>query len=169
MTDTHGNGLDAGDVITLSADIVSAYVTNNHIQPAELAKLITDVHAALVSLSAPVPASAPAPKATPQDIRRSMAPDFLVSFEDGKRYKTLRRHLSTRGLTPESYRAKHGLPADYPMVSPSYSEQRSSLARSIGLGRPAKTAATAPAPEPEAVEAPASEGKARRGGRRKAA
>lgn len=75
------------------------------------------------------------PKATPQEIRRSISNEYLISFEDGKQYKTLRRHLTLRGLSPEQYRTKWGLPPDYPMTSAAYSEQRSELARALGLGQ----------------------------------
>ena len=105
-----------------------------------------------------------------------MTPDYLVSFEDGKQYKTLRRHLTLRGLTPEQYRAKWGLAPDYPMTSASYSEQRSELARALGLGQQrrkglAKAApeevVSAPEPEPQEEEAPAAPEKKRRGPRKK--
>lgn len=81
------------------------------------------------------PAEPKQPKATSQEFRRSVTPDHLVAFEDGKRYKTLRRHLATRGLTPQTYREKWGLPADYPTVAPGYAKQRSELARALGLGQ----------------------------------
>ncbi len=124
-------------IVTLTADIISAYVSSNHLQGAELPKLIADVFGALNEVAKGGKAAAePAhPKATPAEIRRSISHDFLVSFEDGKSYKTLRRHLTLRGLTPEAYRQKWGLPHDYPMTSASYSEQRSELARSLGLGQ----------------------------------
>lgn len=128
---------DAARLITLAADIVSAYVSNNHVQSAELPKLLSDVHEAIrgVTAAGSPAADAGPPKATPQEIRRSITSDYLISFEDGKQYKTLRRHLTLRGLTPEQYRAKWGLAPDYPMTSASYSEQRSELARALGLGQ----------------------------------
>ncbi|MER2267405.1 MucR family transcriptional regulator [Methylobacterium oxalidis] len=119
----------------MAAKIVSAYVSNNSVPPGELSVVIRSVHAALVQLAGA--GSSPAEvneKATPSQIRKSITPEALISFEDGKPYKTLRRHLTIRGLTPESYREKWGLPRDYPMVASSYSEQRSSLAKSLGLG-----------------------------------
>ena len=170
---------DSARLITLAADIVSAYVSNNHVQSAELPKLLSDVHEAIRSVStssAPAAETGP-PKATPQEIRRSVTPDYLVSFEDGKQYKTLRRHLTLRGLTPEQYRAKWGLQPDYPMTSAAYSEQRSELARALGLGQQRRQ--TVPPvskavpeevvsePEEEAVAAPPE--KKRRGPRKKQA
>lgn len=124
------------DFVSLTSDVVSAFLSNNHVQPGDLPGLIHDIHAKLAEL-ANGRSGEPAPmkKLTPAEIKRSITPEHLISFEDGKPYKTLRRHLSLRGLTPEGYRAKWGLPADYPMTSASYSSQRSELARSLGLGR----------------------------------
>ncbi|GEP11503.1 MucR family transcriptional regulator [Methylobacterium gnaphalii] len=134
--------------VTLTADIVSAYVSNNHVQSADLAKLLSDVHTAICSVSAIAPAADAAPaRATAQEIRRSITHEHLISFEDGKPYKTLRRHLTLRGLTPEQYRAKWGLGPDYPMTSASYSEQRSELARALGLGQQRRKHAAVAAPE----------------------
>ncbi|MEA1834808.1 MucR family transcriptional regulator [Methylobacterium durans] len=149
---------DKGHLITLAADIVSAYVSNNHVQSAELPKLLSDVHEAIRTVSGNGSASADASpqKATPQEIRRSITPEYLVSFEDGKQYKTLRRHLTLRGLTPEQYRAKWGLAPDYPMTSQSYSEQRSELARALGLGQQRRKNVAKAAPE-EVVQADAPE------------
>jgi predicted transcriptional regulator len=139
----------ATDFIELTTGIVSAYVSNNHVQSAELAALIAATHAALLGIGQGSTASAPAvEKLTPSQIRKSITPDALISFEDGKPYKTLRRHLTIRGLTPEAYREKWGLPRDYPMTSASYSEQRSKLALALGLGNQRKKAAVKAA-EPE--------------------
>ena len=143
------NATTHDQIVTLTADIISAYVSSNHLQGAELPKLIADVFSALNEVAkggkaAPEPAH---PKATPAEIRRSISHDFLVSFEDGKSYKTLRRHLTLRGLTPEAYRQKWGLPLDYPMTSASYSEQRSELARSLGLGQQRRRSAARAAEE----------------------
>lgn len=150
---------EAARLITLAADIVSAYVSNNHVQSAELPKLLGDVHEAIRAVST---SSAPAvetgpPKATPQEIRRSVTPDYLISFEDGKQYKTLRRHLTLRGLTPEQYRAKWGLAPDYPMTSAAYSEQRSELARALGLGQQRRKTAPSKAVPEEVVSEPVEE------------
>ena len=137
--------------IELAAEIVSAYVSNNSVPAAELPGLISVIHSALTGLAAPAAAeAAPVEKLTAAQIRKSINADFLVSFEDGKHYKTLRRHLTLRGLSPEAYREKWGLPRDYPMTSSSYSAQRSELARALGLGQQRRKSA---APE-EASEAP---------------
>jgi predicted transcriptional regulator len=128
----------------LTAQIVAAYLERNPIAVADLPSFIGKVHQTLSSLVSPSKEEpAKAPKLTPAQIRRSINPNYLISFEDGRRYKTLRRHLSVRGLTPETYRAKWGLPDSYPTVAASYSERRSALAKSIGLG--AKPASAAPA------------------------
>ena len=124
------------DHIGLAVEIVAAYVSNNSLPPGDLQALITGVHAALVGLSNPAASEVHAvEKLTPAQIRKSITNDNLISFEDGKPYKTLRRHLTLRGLTPEAYREKWGLPRDYPMTAPSYSAQRSELARALGLGQ----------------------------------
>ncbi|MCJ2063965.1 MucR family transcriptional regulator [Methylobacterium sp. J-088] len=122
--------------IELAVDIVAAYVSNNSVPSTELPGLIDVVHTALSHLVTTGQGSnGPAEKLTPAQIRKSITRDHIVSFEDGKRYKTLRRHLTLRGLSPEAYRAKWGLPRDYPMTAASYSEQRSELARALGLGQ----------------------------------
>jgi predicted transcriptional regulator len=133
---------DTSDLIQLAGDIVAAYVANNSVPTAELSNLIASVHAALVGISTGAgPAGAVAPveeveKPTPAQIRRSITPDALISFIDGKSYKTLKRHLTKHELEPRGYRERYGLPADYPMVAPNYAAQRSALAKQIGLGRP---------------------------------
>ncbi|CAO4146351.1 Ros/MucR family transcriptional regulator [Methylorubrum aminovorans] len=157
-------------LVTLTADVVSAYVSNNHVQSADLPKLLGEVHEAIrsVTLSGRPSTETGPPKATPQEIRKSISHDFLVSFEDGKPYKTLRRHLTLRGLSPEQYRAKWGLPNDYPMTSASYSEQRSELARALGLGQQRRRVAEPEAaPEPVAAEPEPAPEKKRRAPRRK--
>ena len=120
----------------VTSEVVAAYVAKNHLQPSELPSLISSVHAALGSLGKPVePAEAPVKLLPPVSIKKSVADDYLVSMEDGKRYKSLKRHLGTHGLTPTEYRAKWGLPQDYPMVAPAYAARRSELAKTLGLGR----------------------------------
>ncbi|WP_018431133.1 MucR family transcriptional regulator [Hoeflea sp. 108] len=121
-------------LIELTADIVSAYVSNNPIPAGDLPGLIAQIHTSISTLvAAAVPAEVPP---TPRvQIKKTITPDYLISLEDGKHYKTLRRHLSIRGLTPDQYRAKWGLPADYPMVAAKYAAQRSQLAKELGLGR----------------------------------
>ena len=126
------------DLIELSTEIVSAYVSHNAVSPGDLPKLIAEVHGALRSLSsneAPVAVEELKP-AVP--IRKSVAADYIICLEDGKKFKSLKRHLRTHyNLSPEEYREKWGLPADYPMVAPSYSATRSKLAKDNGLGRKA--------------------------------
>jgi predicted transcriptional regulator len=120
--------------VELTADLVSAYVSNNSVQRGELPAVIEAVHTALQGLVAPKQPEQERPEpAVP--IRRSITPDYLISLEDGKRYKSLKRHLAGRGLTPDTYRAKWGLPSDYPMVAANYAKRRSELAKSMGLGQ----------------------------------
>lgn len=132
---------DKPEIIEHVAEIVSAYVGHTTLAPADLPALIEVVHQALSDVAKPSAAEPAAPdqiKAKPAEIRRSLTPDHLISFEDGKRYKSLKRHLTGGGLTPQAYREKWGLPADYPMVAPNYAAQRSALARSLGLGQKRK-------------------------------
>jgi predicted transcriptional regulator len=121
-------------LITLTADIVSAHVSNNSVAVSDLPTLIQNVHSALTGLGQAVPA--PEVKLEPAvSIRSSVKPDYVVCLEDGKKLKMLKRHLMTHyQMTPEQYRAKWNLPADYPMVAPNYAEQRRTLAKKIGLG-----------------------------------
>jgi predicted transcriptional regulator len=148
------------DLVQLTADIVSAYVSNNKIGSAELGQLIEEVHSALVRAPSAAATPEPEPREPAVPIRKSITPDYIVSLEDGRKFKSLKRHLkNTYGLTPEEYRAKWGLPRDYPMVAPNYAKARSELAKSMGLGR--KAAGSAAAPEQEAG--------ARRGGARRRA
>ena len=121
-------------LLTLTADIVAAHVSNNSVAVNDLPNLIQNVHSALNSISGR--SAAPEPKPEPKvPIRSSIKPDYIVCLEDGKRLKMLKRHLMTHyNLTPDQYRQKWGLAADYPMVAPNYAEQRRTLAKSIGLG-----------------------------------
>ncbi|GEP06839.1 MucR family transcriptional regulator [Methylobacterium oxalidis] len=123
-------------LVDLTVGIVSAFVANNPVPVADLPKVIEAVHTSLSRLGAPQAAeTAPeVAKPTPAEIKRSVKPDTLISFIDGKPYKLLKRHLKKNGLDPASYRARYGLPADYPMVAPSYAAQRSELAKASGLG-----------------------------------
>jgi predicted transcriptional regulator len=119
----------------LTAQIVSAYVEKNRLAPSELPALISAVHAALSSVESPTPTAVePLKKLTSAQIRRTIQPDSMTSLEDGKVYKTLKRHLGLLGLTPNAYREKWGLPNTYPMTAPSYSQMRSEMAKRIGLG-----------------------------------
>jgi predicted transcriptional regulator len=132
------------NLIELTAEVVSAFVMHNSLQKGDLPELIQSVHSSLQQLAQPKTAEAARPvPAVP--IKKSVSPDFIISLEDGRRYKSLKRHLSGRGLTPERYREKWGLTPDYPMVAPNYAKQRSELAKSMGLGRQRKTE-DAPAP-----------------------
>jgi len=124
------------NLIGLTADVVSAYVSNNPVPAGELPSLIGQVHAALVSRMHGTEDEKPEAQKPAVPIRKSVMPDYIVSLEDGKKFKSLKRHLATHyGLTPEEYRAKWGLPADYPMVAPNYAAARSALAKTMGLGR----------------------------------
>lgn len=136
--------LDA-TLLTLTADIVAAHVTNNSVSVADLPKLIINVHAALRGVSSepvvPVVTQEPA-----VSVRASIKPDYLVCLEDGKKMKMLKRHLMTHyQMTPAQYRSKWNLPSDYPMVAPNYAEQRRTLAKQIGLGRKRSASNSAPA------------------------
>lgn len=121
-------------LLTLTADIVAAHVSNNSVAVNDLPNLIQNVHGALSAISGASsgPEARPEPKVS---IRSSIKPDYIVCLEDGKKLKMLKRHLMTHyNLTPDQYRQKWGLSADYPMVAPNYAEQRRTLAKSIGLG-----------------------------------
>ena len=121
-------------LLTLTADIVAAHVSNNSVAVNDLPNLIQNVHSALagISRSSSAPEAKPEPKVS---IRSSIKPDYIVCLEDGKKLKMLKRHLMTHyNMTPDQYRQKWGLAADYPMVAPNYAEQRRTLAKSIGLG-----------------------------------
>lgn len=121
-------------LLTLTADIVAAHVSNNSVAVNDLPNLIQNVHGALTGISANRAAAEPKPEPA-VSIRSSIKPDYIVCLEDGKKQKMLKRHLMTNhGMTPDEYRQKWGLSADYPMVAPNYAEQRRTLAKSIGLG-----------------------------------
>ncbi|MFD1332871.1 MucR family transcriptional regulator [Methylopila musalis] len=139
---------DETDFVTLTADVVSAYVSNNSVAAADLPTLIQTVHGALTS-AATGAAKEPVVELTPAvPIKKSVGPDFIICLEDGKKFKSLKRHLRTAyDMTPADYRAKWGLPADYPMVAPNYAAARSELAKKAGLGQQRSKAAT-PAPAP---------------------
>jgi len=121
-----------------TVDIVSAYVANNNVRTEDLANLINTVRAAL-SNAGRTPA-APEKAQAPMSWKKAIKPDFITSFEDGKQYKSMKRHLTRHGLTPQQYREKWGLPKDFPMVAPNYAAARSELARKLGLGTKGATA-----------------------------
>ncbi len=143
-------GPQSQELAELTSEIVSAYVTNNKLASSELPDIIASVHGALRGLGE---TKAPEPeKLIPiVPIKKSITPDYLISLEDGRHYKSLKRHLSGRGLTPAEYREKWGLARDYPMVAPNYAKQRSELAKALGLGQQRRKRADA-APAPKAVE-----------------
>lgn len=139
------------DILELTASVVAAYVGNNRVSTAEISDLIASVHQSFGSLGT-VPAAAPEPAALVPavPIKKSVTPDYIICLEDGKHFKSMKRHLMTKfGMTPNDYRRKWGLPSDYPMVAADYATRRSTLAMNFGLGRK-----KAPVDEPE-TEKPA--------------
>ncbi len=140
MSDT----IATSNYIELAADIVSAYVSNNSVPAGELPSLIGDIHAALQRVgggSVELPAEAPKPAVS---LKKSVTPDYIICLEDGKKFKSLKRHLRTQyNMTPEQYREKWGLPVDYPMVAPNYAKARSELAKEMGLGQQRRKRRTA--------------------------
>ena len=127
---------DTTNTIALTAEIVAAYVSNNTVASADIPALINQVHTALlrVTTGEAQPSSEPLKPAVP--IKRSINPDFIVCLDDGKKFKSLKRHLRSKyNMTPEQYREKWNLPADYPMVAPNYAVTRSALAKKMGLGQ----------------------------------
>ncbi|MEI9414132.1 MucR family transcriptional regulator [Mesorhizobium sp. Cs1321R2N1] len=161
---------DKTDLMAIAADIVSAYVSNNPVPVAELPKLIGDIHFALRNVGTPV--AEPAVKLEPAvSVRKSVTPEYIICLEDGKKFKSLKRHLATRyNLSPGDYRHKWSLPADYPMVAPNYAAARSAMAKAAGLGRkPAAPEAAKvekpkrmPRAAPAAVTAPAAKSPAKK-------
>jgi predicted transcriptional regulator len=145
----------AADILGLTAQIVSAHVSKNRVETGTLPLLIQSVYRSLSTAGEAEPA--PPPTQTPAvPIKKSVFPDYIVCLEDGKKLKMLKRHLHTSyGLSPDAYRAKWGLPRDYPLVAPNYTARRSELAVAAGLGRkPASISASAPEPEPEVQNRP---------------
>jgi len=127
---------DEARCIQLTANIVSAYVSNNTVSSAEMPALISRVYSALTRVSKAAADAAPAAPLTPAvPVKRSITPEYLVCLEDGKKFKSLKRHLRRYRMTPDQYRAKWNLPADYPMVAPNYAAARSQLAKQMGLGQ----------------------------------
>lgn len=133
--ETHNRSPELGIAVDFTVSVVANYVRGNHLAASELPALIGSVHSAIAGLGkAASPIEADLAKPGPSEIRKSIRPDGLISFIDGRSYKTLKRHLTGHGLDPHAYRQRFGLPADYPMVCPNYSAQRSELAKSLGLG-----------------------------------
>ena len=127
------------DYLGLTADVVAAFVGNNSVPATELPDLIAKVHAALLHLSMPTPVVVEEVLKPAVPVKKSVTPEFIICLEDGLKFKSLKRHLRTKyNMTPEEYRAKWGLPNDYPMVAPSYAEARSNLAKKMGLGQQRK-------------------------------
>lgn len=147
------------ELIGLSAMIVAAYVAHNNLTRSELTEVIATTHAALLGLGKETPIAVAATPLIPAvPIKKSITPDAIICLEDGKAFKSLKRHIGSKfGLTPDEYRAKWKLPPDYPMTAPNYAEKRSQLAKTIGLGRKAAVAAE---PAAEAKPAPARRKKA---------
>ena len=145
--------MNDSDLIGLTADIVSAHVSHNNVAATDVPQLIRSVFEALDKVGKPVVVAEPQPEPA-VSIRASIKPDYLVCLEDGKKLKMLKRYLRTNyNMSPEDYRAKWGLPKDYPMVAPSYRETRSALAHQIGLGRNKVAAKAAPAAKKAAAKA----------------
>lgn len=143
MSETSGS---SSELIELTSDIVAAFVANNAVTTSDLPDLIVRVHGALQGLGRSEQLTLDERPKPAVSIKKSVTNDFLVCLEDGQQFKSLKRHLRTKyGMTPEEYRAKWGLPKDYPMVAPSYAEERSNLAKMMGLGRKSRNAVK-PAP-----------------------
>ena len=133
---------DKAEVIEMTADIVSAYVGNNSVSSADLPALIQSVHRALAGIAGGPEVVEPAPKEPAVPLKKSITPDYLICLEDGRKFKSLKRHLRTKyNMSPEEYRSKWGLPKDYPMVAPNYAKARSDLAKQMGLGQGGRQAA----------------------------
>lgn len=124
------------ELLEMTADIVSAYVGNNSVEAATLPQLIQNIHTALSQISSGPVEPEPTPQEPAVPVRKSITPDYLICLEDGRKFKSLKRHLRTKyDMSPEEYRAKWGLPKDYPMVAPNYARARSELAKQMGLGQ----------------------------------
>ena len=150
--------LETSDSAALATDVTVAWLSNPHTRASadEASALLLAVHKALTDVATLAPAAAPSPEQPEADravtIRKSLATrDHIVSMIDGKSYRGLRRHLTANGLTPDEYRQRYGLPADYPMVAPGYSEARSALSKKLGLGRKPATATMPPSDDGDAA------------------
>jgi len=136
MAETAAPKMAEEELLRMTADVVAAYVSNNTLPTAQLAEVINAVYSSLRGLEGQVAEPSPEPAKPAVPVRKSITPDYLICLEDGKKLKMLKRHLrSTYNMTPDEYRVRWGLAPDYPMVAPSYAEQRSAFAKKIGLGR----------------------------------
>jgi len=127
---------DKAEIIEMTTDIVSAYVGNNSVAAADLPTLIQSVHKALTGVGSGAEPVETAPKEPAVSVKKSITPDYLICLEDGRKFKSLKRHLRTKyNMSPEDYRSKWGLAKDYPMVAPNYARARSELAKQMGLGQ----------------------------------
>ncbi|WP_029085709.1 MucR family transcriptional regulator [Brevundimonas aveniformis] len=127
---------DKSEIIEMTTDIVSAYVGNNAIAAADLPSLIQNVHRALAEVASGETVEAVEPQEPAVSVKKSITPDYLICLEDGRKFKSLKRHLRTKyDMSPDEYRSKWGLPRDYPMVAPNYAKARSELAKQMGLGQ----------------------------------
>lgn len=127
-------GMEKTELLKMTAEITASFLESNKLAAADIPALVRSIHVTLQNLDSPGLVQEELVTTTAAQVRRSIKPDGLVSFVDGKTYKTLKRHLAANGLAPGEYRAKYGLPADYPMVSPNYSAARSQMAKESGLG-----------------------------------
>jgi predicted transcriptional regulator len=152
MSDELSTAGTSPTLIELAADIVSAFVSNNPVPVADLPAVIASVHGALQNTASPATTKVEDQKPTPAvPVKRSVTPDAIISLIDGKSYKSLKRHLSGHGLTPDQYRERYGLPRDYPMVAANYAAKRSELAKKSGLGQQRRKAAAKRAETGKAV------------------
>ena len=136
MNNHDATKISAEDVLKMTAQVVAAYLSNNSLPAAQISEVIHAVHGSLNALNDGRADSVSEPPKPAVSIKKSVTPDYIVCLEDGKKLKMLKRHLrSTYNMTPDEYRTKWGLPADYPMVAPNYAAQRSDFAKKIGLGR----------------------------------
>jgi predicted transcriptional regulator len=139
MSDDDNDLISRDDVLRMAVDVVAAYLSNNQVAAGQIPEVIHSVFNSLTALEAPPPEPLSEPQKPAAPIRKSVHPDYIICLEDGKKLKMLKRHLrTTYNMTPEEYRAKWNLPADYPMVAPNYARQRSDFAKQIGLGRKAR-------------------------------
>ncbi len=131
---TEASNIDPTALIEMTAEVVAAYVTKNHVRPGELPALILNIHTSLAGMGSLSEATPEAAKPVPPvSIKKSVTDDYIISLEDGKKYQSLKRHLAKFGLTSAEYRVKWGLPSDYPMVAAGYSARRSEMAKTMGL------------------------------------